>query len=62
MLTCADDLTMYSTSSTHGELNNMLNTELKAVAGWVSKNKLVLIIAKTKCMVFGSKHMLQSDP
>ena len=58
----ADDSTMYSTASTVDELNDILNYEIKAVADWVHENKLVLNIAKTKCMVFGSRHKLEGNP
>lgn len=54
----ADDSTMYSAGSTLRELNNTLNIELKPVADWVTENRLVLNIAETKCMVLGSRHML----
>ena len=58
----ADDSTMYSTASTCSDLNNLLGIELKAIADWVNNNKLVLNIAKTKAIVFGSRYMLSSNP
>ena len=58
----ADDSTMYSTASTCSELNYLLKIEIKAIADWVNNNKLVLNIAKRKAMVFGSRHMLSSNP
>lgn len=58
----ADDSTMCSAALTYQELTDVLSIELRTVAEWVSKNKLVLNISKTKCMVFGPRHMLVSNP
>lgn len=58
----ADDSTIYSSQATIEELQNVLMEELKAVLEWVTNNKLVLNVGKTKGIVFGTKHMLLTDP
>lgn len=58
----ADDSTLYTSARTVEEINSVLNKELQLVFNWVSENKLVLNISKTKSIVFGSKHSLRSKP
>ena len=58
----ADDSTIYVSESTIEMLNNVLNNELQLVLDWVTHNKLVLNVSKTKSLVFGTKHLLSNDP
>ena len=58
----ADDSTMYSAAVSNLELSDVMSIELTKVADWVNKNKLVLNISKTKCMIFSSRHKLLNDP
>ena len=44
------------------EITSALNKELQMVFKWVSDNKLVLNISKTKSIVFETKHSLSSKP
>lgn len=48
----ADDATLFTAASRLPELNENLQHELNTVVDWVKKNKLVLNISKTKCMIF----------
>lgn len=43
------------------ELNTVLNKELKSVVNWVQQNQLVLNVAKTNCIVMGSRHSLSKN-
>lgn len=54
----ADDSTLYTFASSVEELNTVLNKELKSVVNWVQQNQLVLNVAKTNCIVMGSRHSL----
>ena len=58
----ADDSTMWFEEEEAKQLTKVLNAEVTKVSEWVRDNKLVLNIAKTKCMVFGSSHKLANDP
>ncbi len=49
----ADDTTLYYSASTIGELHSVLSKDMNAVSDWVISNRLVLIILKTKSVVFG---------
>ena len=49
-------------TNTLSELVTELTLDLERVADWVKNNKLVLNVAKTKSIVFGTRHMLTSDP
>ncbi len=53
----ADDATLFCASPMLGELNANLQLELHTIINWVKMNKLVLNIAKTKCIVFGSRNV-----
>lgn len=54
----ADDSTLFCTSPTSFELREKLQVELYNITKWVRMNKLVLNIAKTKSIVFGSRNAL----
>ena len=56
----ADDSTMYYAANTHNELNQVLSQE--TVHDWITSNKLVLNISKTKGIIFGSRHRLSARP
>ena len=58
----ADDSTLYMSAPTVKEITSALNKELQMVFKWVSDNKLVLNISKTKSIVFETKHSLSSKP
>ena len=58
----ADDSTMYYAANTHNELNQVLSQELETVHDWITSNKLVLNISKTKGIIFGSRHRLSARP
>lgn len=58
----ADDTTLYMASSSVEDLGVTLNKELQQVAEWIRANRMVLNIAKTKCILMGSHHMLKSSP
>lgn len=58
----ADDSTIYTSALTANDLNTALEVELRSVVEWVKRNKLVLNVAKTNCIVFGSNHTIRSNP
>lgn len=47
--------------STADELESVLNKELQSVVEWVTANKLVLNVSKTKSIVFGTKNLLMNE-
>jgi len=57
----ADDTTMYVSSESIEQVNEVLQLELKLVSEWILENKLKLNVLKTKCMVIGSKYSLRTD-
>ena len=54
----ADDTNISFAAPTLSELENVLNRELRNVNLWLKVNKLSLNIAKTECMVIGSRQRL----
>jgi hypothetical protein len=58
----ADDSTIFTSATTDNEVTEKLNKELQSVLKWVGSNKLVLDICKTKSIVFGMNHSLNSRP
>jgi hypothetical protein len=58
----ADDSTLYTSATTATEMTATLNKELQLVLEWVTRNKLVLNISKTKSIVFGTNHLLHPKP
>ena len=62
MDTYAADTIVYSTAPTLNDLVNTLNQNLERVSYWVKDSKLVMNADKTKCILFGSRHMLVDDP
>jgi hypothetical protein len=50
----AEDSTIYVSPSTANEVTETLNNELQSVLEWVASNKRVLVISKTKSIVFGT--------
>lgn len=52
----ADDSTVYYASNSLLELNNTLQSELKLLLDWISENRLVLNVAKTKSIVFTARN------
>jgi hypothetical protein len=58
----ADHSTVYMSATTVTEMTATLNKALQLVSEWVARNKLVLNISKTKSIVFGTNHSLNSKP
>ena len=58
----ADDSTLWLADPSINMINKTLDQELRRVVKWVSDNRLVLNIGKTKSILFGSKHQLQQNP
>lgn len=58
----ADDSTMYCAANTYKELSEVISQELETVYAWITLNKLVLNISKTKSILFGSRHKLATKP
>ena len=58
----ADDSTLWAVDSSINNINITLEQELHRVANWVSDNRLVLNVGKTKSILFGSKHQLEGNP
>ena len=58
----ADDSTLWVADSSINKINKTLDLELSKVVKWVSDNKLVLNIGKTKSILLGSKHQLEENP
>lgn len=57
-----DDSTVYTSTRTTNELDTVLNGELQAVVEWVKRNKLIPNVSKTNCILFGSSHIISSNP
>lgn len=62
MILYVDDTSLYFSAPTIGELNSVLSNDLNAVSDWVTSNRLVLNILKTKSIVFGPHHSLGKNP
>ena len=58
----ADDSTIYASATRNKEVTETINKELQSVLEWVSSNKLVLNISKTKSIAFGTNHSVSSRP
>ena len=58
----ADDSTLWAVDPSVNNINTILDRELQWVVNWVSDNKLVLNIGKTKSILIGSKHQLEANP
>lgn len=54
----ADDASLFCASPSITNLSLNLQNQLNLIINWVNLNKLVLNIFKTKCIVFGTKHLL----
>ena len=48
----------YTSATTATEITATLNKELQLVSEWVTKNKLLLLISKTKSFIFVTNHSL----
>ncbi len=58
----ADDMTLYYGATSQIDLMLTLRLELTVVSEWFKANKLTLNVAKTKLVVFGSRHKLANAP
>ena len=58
----ADDTAMYTCCKSNIELMMTLNIELGLINEWLKANKLTINVTKTKYVVFGTRHMLQTKP
>ena len=56
----ADDTSISYSANTTGELQNVINSELKKLNSWLITNRLSLNIVKTEFMVIGSQQKLRS--
>ena len=56
----ADDTVIYYSSSNIKDLEDKLNSDLKSLCQWFSKNLLTLNVTKCKFVLFGSQHKLHS--
>jgi hypothetical protein len=56
----ADDTSISYSENTTGELQNVINSELKKLNSWLITNRLGLNIVKTEFMVIGSQQKLRS--
>ncbi len=56
----ADDTSISYSANTTGELQNVINSELKKLNSWLITNRLSLNIVKTEFMVIGSQQKLKS--
>ncbi len=56
----ADDTSISYSANTTGELQNVINSELKKLNSWLITNRLSLNIVKTEFMVIGSQRKLRS--
>ena len=57
-----DNSTLYTSATALSEMTATLNKELQLVSEWVTRNKLLLSISKTKIVVFGTNHSLNPKP
>ena len=51
----ADDSTLYTSGHNVDEIQRSLQTNLNAVTTWCEDNRMVLNVAKTKCMLITTK-------
>ena len=58
----AVDSTLYTSATTATEMTATHNKGLRLVLEWVTRNRLVLNISKTKSIVFGTNHSLNPKP
>ncbi len=58
----ADDSALYVSAPTVREITSVLNKELQILFDWITDNKPVINISKTKSILFGTKHFLSSNP
>ena len=58
----AADSTIYTSATTANEVTETLNKELLSILEWVASSKLFLNISKTKSIVLGTNHSLNSRP
>ncbi len=56
----ADDTSISYSANTTGEIQNVINSELKKLDNWLITNRLCLNIIKTEFMVIGSQQKLRS--
>ena len=47
----ADDSTIYLAAATVDDLNKKLASETAKVVDWINKNKLILNVSKTNCII-----------
>ena len=58
----ADDSKLYTSATKVTEMTATLNKELQLVSERVARSKFVQNISKTKCIVFGTNHSLNTKP
>ena len=58
----ADDATLYKSSKSLSEINELLQNDLSKIDTWSKNNNMILNPKKTTCMVIGSKKRLKNIP
>ena len=58
----ADDTAIFCRSSNIDSLQKTLTEDMESVSEWLKNNKLTLNVGKTKSVIFGTPHMLRSQP
>ena len=53
----ADDIVLVQSDNNLGKLQNSVNHEMKKVMDWLTANKLLTNISKTKYMLITNKHV-----
>ena len=58
----ADDVTLYKSSKSLSEINELLQNDLSKIDTWSKNNNMILNPKKTTCMVIGNKKRLKNIP
>ena len=58
----ADDATLYKSSKSLSEINELLQNYLSKIDTWSKDNNMILNPKKTTCMIIGSKKRLKNKP
>ena len=58
----ADYATLYKSSKSLSEINELLQNDLSKIDIWSTNNNMILNPKKTTCMVIGSKKRLKNIP
>ena len=58
----ADDATLYKSSKSLSEINELLQNDISKIDTWSKNNNMILNPKKTTCMVIESKKRLKNIP